>query len=305
MLNYILMKKAFIVFVVSFFLFFIYNIQEVSAANATMVFSPGTGSFGKEFTVNLVVDGHGDKFNAAQATVTLSSNLKIQNLVLGDCNFSYLKTPSIQNPSFSGVILSAGSTNCTVYTLTLTPVAKGKASILLSKASVKRYGDAAEILSLTNNATYTLTGIPKRKSDLQPNTSQKGLYTLYFKVLSPNGKVSNDSVILSSISKKNKQQTITDNNGIAHFSNLQAGVYDATVKESNNKVGDTIINVSGSNHVLTFGINLSDQKNNPLLKNSGFVLGSSTFSPIIIVILLVAIFIIGVTIMLIALRRRK
>ncbi len=155
------MQKVFSAFVLSIICFFTLTVQGAFAASTTMDLSPQSGSYGKPFTVNLVIDGHGDKFNAAQATVALSPNLKIQNLVLGDCNFSFLHTPTIQTPSFAGVILSSSATKCTVYTLTLVPVAKGNGSISLTKASVRRFGDAANVLSSTHNATYTLTAALK------------------------------------------------------------------------------------------------------------------------------------------------
>src|SRR5258708_9599806 len=147
------MKKTLFVSLVSFLFFFIsvVLVHPAFATGSTIAPSPSTGSFGKPFTVNVVVDGQGDKFNAAQATVNITSNLKIQDVELGDCNFSFLKTPSVENPSFAGIIISTYSTKCTAYTLTLAPIQKGKTTITLTKGSVKRYGDAKEILSSTVN----------------------------------------------------------------------------------------------------------------------------------------------------------
>src|SRR5258708_18625126 len=97
-------------------LIFLSAVSNALAANTTIGPSPEIGSYGKPFTVNMVIDGHGEKFNAAQATVTLSSNLKVKDLTLGDCNFSFLHTPSAQDPSFAGIIISTYSTKCTAYT---------------------------------------------------------------------------------------------------------------------------------------------------------------------------------------------
>jgi hypothetical protein len=292
------MKRVLLIpFFVSFFLVVLLNAHDVYAASTTMGVTPPSGSYGQPFTVSVVIDGHGDKFNAAQATVTLSPALAIKDLILGDCNFSYLKTPSVQNPSFAGVILSSHSTKCTVYTLTLVPRAKGNAAFSLSKTSVKRYGDAANVLSTTSNGSYTLTAALKAPSVLGTQAaqgSQNGLYTVFLKVLSSqNSPVTDATVTLAPVSGKNKQQVKTDAEGTVRFSDLQQGLYDVIVEENNAKVGETIINVSGSNHTLTLAINLNEQNNNPMRKNSGLVLGAATSSPYLIAGILVLGIIVG------------
>jgi len=192
----------------------------------------------------------------------------------------------MQNPSFTGVILSSYATKCTVYTVTLVPTAKGNATISLSKPAVKRYGDAANILSSASNGSYTLTAALKAPSVLgtqTANDSQSSLYTVFLKILSSqNSPVTAATVILRPVSGKNKQQGTTDATGTVHFSNLQAGIYDATVMENNTKVGETIINVSGQNHVLTLGINLKADQNNPLLKNTNAPIKTPGMSPLLI-----------------------
>jgi hypothetical protein len=299
------MKKIIfsLVIFLSFFISFT-TIQPVFAAGATIALSPQSGSYGKPFKVNLIVNGNGDKFNAAQATVSISSNFKIQDLELGDCNFSFLKTPTVQDPSFAGIIISTYSTKCTAYTLTLVPIQKGKAIITLSKGSIKRYGDAHEIFSSAVNGTYIVTGVAKDTAPLgteAKNTSQNGLYTLYLKVIASNNPVQNATVILNAVSKENNQQAPTDNTGTAHFSNLKSGVYDATVKQGFNKVGETIVNVSGANHILSLTINLDAQKNNPLMKAGSF-LASLTANPFILAGFLVLGIIIGVGIALLVIK---
>lgn len=271
--------------------------QPVFASGATIAPSPSNGSYGKPFTVNMVVDGSGDKFNAAEATVNISSNLKIQDVELGDCNFSFLKTPTAENPSFAGIIISTYSTKCTAYTLTLAPIKKGTGTITLTKGSVKRYGDAHELLSATSNGIYTLTGVVKDVLGTETKgTSQNGLYALNLKVIASNKPVQNATIMLTSVSKTNNQQATTDSTGTAHFSNLTSGVYDATVKQGFNKVGETIVNVSGANHVLSLTINLDTQKNNPLMKAGGSFLASLTANPLLLVGILVIGIIVGVSI---------
>lgn len=108
-----------------------------------------------------------------------------------------------------------------------------------------------------------------------------GLYTVNIKIVSDqNSPVSNTIVILNAVSSKNKHQATTDSNGIAHFPSLTAGIYDAIVMMNGSKVGETIINVSGQNHVINFGINITGQKNNPLLRKA--VLGAANASPYVI-----------------------
>ncbi len=77
----------------------------ISAASTTLAASPSAGLYDGPFTVDLVIDGHGDVFNAAQVKVALSSNLAVKNFALGNCGFSFLHVPSANNPSFAGVIL--------------------------------------------------------------------------------------------------------------------------------------------------------------------------------------------------------
>ena len=291
------MRKAILAFVISFLLLFQLSANELYAASATIDLSPDKGSFGDAYPVDLIINGHGDKFNAAQATVTVSPKMLIKDLTLGDCNFSFLHTPSIQNPSFSGVIVSTYATKCTAYTLILVPIQKGEASLTFSKASVRRYGDAVEVLKSAQDGSYTLTNAQKPSAILgtqTSNPSQDGLYTLNLNVYTTGNKpVSNATVILNSVETKKQQQVKTDNTGIAHFSNLKAGVYDAVVQQGFTKVGETIINVSGPNHVLTIGINLDAQKNNPLMKAQSIINVLST-SPLLLVGMLVVGILVGV-----------
>lgn len=296
------MRKLFIAFILSIF-FTVVSLfvrTSVFAASTTMRFVPSSGTYDKPFTVSLVIDGNGDKFNAAQATVNLSDNLAVQDLTFGDCNFSFLKTPSIQNPSFEGVLMGINSTKCTVYTLTLIPTAKGENGFLsLSKATVRRYGDAAEVLSSTKNGSYALTAIIQSQLAFgtQPkNTSQDGLYTLYLKVFAANyTPVPHATVILTQIAVKNQEQAITDNTGVAHFSDLKQGLYDAVVNEGQNRVGEIVVNITGINHVLVVGINLAFQKTNPLLKTNSLV-NTITTNPLILVGILILSIILGIVI---------
>ena len=70
------MKKAVLVLIFSWLAVFATGSKHAFAASATLGPEPQGGSFGKAFSVNMIVDGHGEQFNAAQATVTVSPNLK-------------------------------------------------------------------------------------------------------------------------------------------------------------------------------------------------------------------------------------
>ncbi len=119
--------------------------------------------------------------------------------------------------------------------------------------------------------------------------------------------MSNATVFLNQVANKKQQQATTDATGAVQFPNLQPGIYDATVEENNTKVGESIINVSGQNHVLTLGINLKDQQKNPLLKNANPLLKTLATSPLLIAaILLVGISAgTGIALLLTRLKRSK
>lgn len=277
--------------------------QMADAAGGSLTFTPQSGSFDKPFKITLTIDGNGEKFNAANATVTLPTNIKIKDLVLGDCNLSFLTTPNAKNLSFEGVILSASSTKCTAYTATAIPAAKGKAQIAITQGSIKRYGDAAEILATKQNAQYTITGVSKEAAVLGDKTESKSKnYSLTLQIHSKDPALLKDAtVVLTPVSKKNPVKQKITNKNTANFTNVASGIYDVTVENSNKKIGEAIINVSGSNKELTLGINLDTQKNNPLLKDTysifeqiknspllmaGLVIGGCVFGMIITVLIM-------------------
>lgn len=238
-----------------------------------MNITPQTGSYAASFPVSLVIDGHGDVFNAAQATVTLSNTVKITDLVLGDCNFSFIKTPSTTDPSFEGAILGTSSKKCAVYTLTLSPIAKGNAQVTVTKATVKRYGDAAEVLSSHQDGSYIITGttgaVTKATQAQQTTipTPSNGLYTVVIKVLSSdNAPVNQASVNLVTVAGSTPLAATTDTKGTAQFPNIKSGVYSISIVKQNRELAKNILNVAGPNHILTLSINIKTQQDNPLLK---------------------------------------
>lgn len=128
-------------------------------ATATINATPTNGTLviNNPTTVAVAVNGGGQAFNAAQATVAVSNNLTVTNLTNGNCNFTYTQTPTAATPTFAGAILGSSSNSCTVYTLTVRPNAGGTGTITFSGGSVKAYTNNAEILSGVQNGSYTIT----------------------------------------------------------------------------------------------------------------------------------------------------
>ncbi len=137
------------------------------APSVKIVSSPSSGNttVGTPFNVDVKVqDNNGAAFNAAQATVAVSSNLSITGLhnpSSNACNLQYTKTPSAGDPSFAGAIFGGSSTGCTVYTLTLTPTSVGTGTITFTNGSVKSYANSSEILTGVTNGSFTInTAVP-------------------------------------------------------------------------------------------------------------------------------------------------
>jgi len=126
------------------------------ASSATMAISPSTGTFnvGDSVTASLVIDGGGQAFNAAQATVNVTGPAIVQSLTPGDCGFSFAQAPTTSDPSFPGAILGASSMKCTVYTVTLRVTGSSPIGIALSDAAVLDVARNSDILSSVTSATY-------------------------------------------------------------------------------------------------------------------------------------------------------
>lgn len=130
-----------------------------------VVADPASGSktVGSPFNVDVKVEDGGAAFNAARATVAISSNLSItgiHNPTSNACNLQYTTHPTTSNPSFAGAIFGSLSTDCTVYTMTLTPTATGTGTVTFTNGSIKSYADNSEILTGVENASFILTDGP-------------------------------------------------------------------------------------------------------------------------------------------------
>jgi|GEM_PF-6990223 len=132
-----------------------------TSPSATISVSSSTSSLvvGVPFTVDMTIDGGGQAFNAAQATISVSPNLSVTSFYspnTNPCNFQYTQAPSAASLSFAGAIANLSSTNCKVYTLALTPTAAGTGTISITNGSVKSFGSSGEIFANAVSGSYTI-----------------------------------------------------------------------------------------------------------------------------------------------------
>jgi len=249
------MKKVLLITGFNLVFFLLAAVHPVFAKSTVMRITPAEGSFDKTFVESLTIEGNGDKFNAAEATVTLSPNLVVDEIEPGDCNFSFIKTPTTSDPSFSGVLLSKASSSCTVYKLTLVPVDYGEASVKISHGSVKRFGDAAEVLNASMYGLFTLTGIdtPTHKNTASASATTGELYVLNLKFNDlANKPITNSNVLLTNPDKTVSLDKSTDSKGVAEFADLKSGVYAADLSKDGVQLSEQIINVVGKQHTIAF-----------------------------------------------------
>lgn len=260
-----------------------------SAYAATINLTPSSGTFPptRPFTVDVVIDEKTDSFNAAQAQVAISKNLTATDLVLGDCGFSFVKTPTVQNPSFVGVTLGDSKKSCTVYSLTLIPTGNEEGIIGLSEASVKRYGDAKELLTAVAYGKYAVgqasigtfianvfPGATDASKQLVPVTNAAGTiksekdltaYTVSVKVTDASDQPLKNAEVQLSPQLQSADTTVkqakTNDKGVANFTNVSPNVYTVKASEQDNLIAQTIINAKGSDRVLTLGVQDSRPQN--------------------------------------------
>lgn len=248
------------------------------AANTVMGVTPYSGTYtvGTPVNVDLVINGHGDTFNAAQATVALSNNLNLTGLTLGDCNFSYVKTPSVSNPAFVGVMLGSSSQKCTVYTLNILPLSTGTGTITLSNAAVKKYKTAQDALASLQNGSFTINPASNGTTSvsvsptivvIEPNPSSS--YSLTVKAVNAdNTPLAGVTVTLdgrqvepgnNTDSAPALQTATADKDGIARFPDIPQGIHTVVVQHDSKQLAKTIFNVDGANHAMTLGIKSQEQ----------------------------------------------
>ncbi|HVZ11888.1 MAG TPA: dockerin type I domain-containing protein [Patescibacteria group bacterium] len=133
-------------------------------ATGTIVVNPQTNNvtIGNNFTVNIDVNGNGVAFNAVQADISVSNNLRIvsvQPAAANSCNFAYLsgKSPSTVDPSFVGAILNSSSNSCTAYTMTLAPTSAGIGTITISNGGMTSFSSSSQMFASSADGTYAIS----------------------------------------------------------------------------------------------------------------------------------------------------
>ncbi len=274
MMGFEAFKKKLLILSVLFVLFiFTGNIDKTSAAGASIYSSLPSGQFngGQVFSTEVVIDGQGTAFNAAKASVVLSKKLSVEDLTLGNCNFAFVVTPTISNPSFTGVILGGSSKKCTVYKLILKGVQSGEAKINLIDASLKAYKNSGEILSSVKGATYTISSVPGMPSRPRENIFEgfqdsSDSYKVNLVVKDENGNVvKGASVILDPQTPDSNDVSfsqVSNELGIAEFSGVDQGVYVVKATYDNKNFPEKVLNINGKNKVISLSIQPEKKSNN-------------------------------------------
>lgn len=267
--------KKFVIFFTAC-LVFMFSAQKILAADGVITVSPHTGNYTTDqiFSVDVGIDGGGTPFNAAKATVSISSGLGIQDVTIGDCDFAFVKTPTQADPSFAGVILGGSSNSCTVYTLTLKAVSSGTAGITLFDTAVTSYKGAVKIPLSTQYGKYTITGVAAPvvsaiPSPIEAPTSSVGgikLYDIHFTfplpksiplselkvVLDP--KLSQERIVVP-VSNPDDPTSAT-----VTFEKVPEGVHIISAFHNEDLLSRQIVNVSGNNKNLAFGVSAKQGK---------------------------------------------
>lgn len=159
--------------------------QGTQTATINITPSGGPITLGQTFSVDLVIDGGGQTFNAAQADISISSNLTVQSLTItpagqGGCNFIFVnqqKTPTVTSPSFAAAQLSGSVARCTLFTMTLLANATGTGTINLSNASVISQPGHEKILLSYTNGLYQINPVPTPTTIVSPTPTPTTLPT--------------------------------------------------------------------------------------------------------------------------------
>jgi hypothetical protein len=240
------------------------------ASSGIISANPATGNFsrGETFNASVKVDGGGTLFNAAKAYVSVSPNLSVQSLVLGDCNFAFVTTPSNETLSFAGVILGDSSLSCTVYTLKLKAESGGEAYILVSDGSIKAYQGAAEILSAAHGSSFSISGTSGNNlipSPTQPPLSltDVALYTLTY-TIPVVGNISSATTRITLDPSGPNPMVVTPTQLpddklvlVATFENVPAGVHTISIFNNEKEVSKQVINIAGQNRNIALGAVIS------------------------------------------------
>lgn len=266
------------------------------AAGANIAVNPAAKNVtvNEVFPVDIVIDGAGRPFVGAQATVGISSNLVVQELTLGDCNFAFVTTPATSNPSFAGAILGGQSTKCTVATIKLKAQSAGNASITFKNVVIGAKDTTNQMLDFIQNGAYVVSATPNTQTikvtplpqtTLPPNYAPLPVrairdLTNSNQLLQPDNNASSaggakpvvnqlsqytlrirvtdqlgQSLVGALVRLFSQPQTSTTNHdGSVEFLHVEPGVHHIVVEHQNKQIAEETINVTGNSAVLAFTV---------------------------------------------------
>ncbi|HVZ11887.1 MAG TPA: hypothetical protein VG965_02560 [Patescibacteria group bacterium] len=286
-------------------LFVLAGLNDVFAAGGSIRAVPSVlnPTSGESFDVDIVVNGGGVAFNTAKASITVASNLEVRDLILGNCGFSFVVTPTTSNPSFVGAVLGGGIDSCTAFTLKLKLKDANTGTVTVSDGSIVASSDHSQLISVMQGGIYqaqknqqhavNLTPLPviavspssKSTNSVTNGPIQTELneYTLLVTYLDAN----EHPIYGAKVSIANSPATgTTDYNGHAVLAGIQSGVNTLNVQKNNKNVSE-IISLSGSNPVVSFSI--KDGATTNSLPNPGLTNIAVTPLMIIVGIIIVAV----------------
>ena len=258
-------------FTLILFVFIMLGLKNAGSADAASIFpSPDKGNYsvGQTFTTSIVVDGEGTAFNAAKVSIAPSKNIQIQDITLGDCDFAFVNTPTVNNLSFTGVILGGLSTKCTVYTLTLKALGLGQEYLSLSNGSVKAYKKSSEILSSLKNGVYTISGssnaqvnsasgvgeLAERSGKSQTTEGTGNDYKVILGVKNEDGSPLPGAMVVLVSQESKEYRELSDAQGIVEFSNIPKGIYKVKTVFKDGKISEKVLNIDGANKTIALGV---------------------------------------------------
>ncbi len=294
------MNKKLLIIILIIFLTALSN-KANAAGSPAIYISPSAGNYnvGQTFAADVIIDGAGEIFNAAKADISVSTNLAVKDLTLGDCDLAFIKTPTTSALSFVGVILGGSSSKCTVYRLTLQVIRTGQGYVTLANGSVKSYPKALEILSSSKNSVYTLNPSSDNQQSIanlentQPSEApQNNLssYNIILNIKNENGTSLPGALVNVEYQDKTKTQGVpqvytqsSNDKGIVEFFNVPKGIYKVKAQYQGKVLAENVINVGGTSKSIMLGIQAKQTFDPRLLL--------LVFIPLIIVLSAVIIFI--------------
>lgn len=233
------------------------------AASGTISVLPAQGSFqnGETFSAQIRIDGGGENFNAAKAKISASPSLLVEGLTLGDCNFAFVDTPSVNSLSFTGVVLGDSRPSCLLYTVNLRVNGSTNGYILITDAAIKAYEGAVELFSKANNSSYTFTGSNQAVIQVSPTQQPLALsgglnyYTVIYTIPTQEDslKVVLDPDLNTKITAIPEPYTKNPRIQAATFDNVSEGIHTFAVLSNEKEISNEIVNINGTNREVIFG----------------------------------------------------